>query len=141
MVFHLNDSRHASYYDIVSLQMLRRIYDLQRAEYGPSDIRCAATRQKIWTIRGQQVEASKNASSERQHRPSRAQAQPEAPQGKVEPERKAPEPPGDDGDGERGENQIVTGSKLSKQPSESKVKNSMFKAIRSLGRSKRNSCT
>ena len=132
--------------------MLRRIYDLQRAAHGPSDARCAATRQKILTIRGQQIEASKNTSFEKQHRPSRASAQPRAPQAKTEAELKVPEPPGDNG----GET-AATGSKHLRQPSESssrctgsngnsnqnggnggKVKNSMFKAIRSLGRSKKN---
>ena len=39
-------------------QMLRRIYDLQKAAHGPNDPRCFATRQKIMTIRGQQVRAS-----------------------------------------------------------------------------------
>lgn len=132
--------------------MLRRIYDLQRATHGPSDARCAATRQKILTIRGQQIEASKNASFERHRRPSRALAQSQAPQAQTEAELKAPKPPGDDvGD------PAAIASKHLRQPSESssrctgsngnnnqnggnggKVKNSMFKAIRSLGRSKKN---
>lgn len=35
--------------------MLRRIYEAQKAAYGPDDPRCAATRQKINTIRSQKT--------------------------------------------------------------------------------------
>ena len=146
-----------SYCKIPPLQMLRRIYDLQRAAHGPSDSRCTATRQKIMTIRGQQIRLSKNNSFDQQHRSSQtrqtqAKQETAAKPARPEPTRQNSQP---SGGFETGPATTTASTKLLRQPSESstsrcagngsnpnggntKVKNSMFKAIRSLGRSKKN---
>ncbi|CAB9499805.1 repeat-containing protein [Seminavis robusta] len=46
-----------------AIKMLRRIYELQRTAHGANDPRTMATRQKILTIRGQQMAASPNANT------------------------------------------------------------------------------
>ena len=111
--------------------MLRKIYELQRAAYGPNDPRCHSTLQKIVTIRGQEKadgrqsppanprhqrgnEESKTQLSNDEKRASNAQAEEGKSLGRCTPV------PNGNGGGNGG------GGKV----------NSVFKALRSLGRKK-----
>lgn len=142
-----------------AIKMLRRIYELQRIAHGPNDPRCTATKHKILTIRGQQIQASKDSSFDQKQRQSPPR------QGRVSAKARpkpAPQKPQSSVAGavEMVLNADKTASKHLRRPSESsgsrctgsngnisnpsggntagKSKNSMFKAIRSLGRSKKN---
>jgi len=145
-----------------AIKMLRRIYDLQRAAHGPNDPRCTTTRQKIMTIRGQQIQAFKNASFEKQQQEQRqrAESDDELPSkstaARPEPRRQTSQPLNTGGVEQRPATTSASSLKETNGDSTSrciggiggptnngtlggsgKTKNSMFKAIRSFGRSKK----
>ena len=122
-----------------ALKMLRRIYELQKAAHGPKDPRCFATRQKIMTIRSQQVGAAKKSAAGKKTKNEDREVA-DTPKQNMQPAgrildavpRSQPADPktASDGSASRG----CTGS-TSSNGHNSKV-NTVFKAIRSLGRRK-----
>jgi hypothetical protein len=140
---------------LAPVQMLRRIYDLQKSAHGPNDPRTMSTRQKIMTIRGQQIGAvakdihSPGRGSQHvrvsQHRGAKESKPPQSSLEYQAP--KSTQPQGSVGTGgERSQplRQSSEGSRCVADPrgSGSSVSNgsnsgkvtSVFKAIRSLGR-------
>lgn len=122
-----------------ALKMLRRIYELQKSAHGASDPRCFATRQKIMTIRSQQMRAASKQSHNSSDQTSKGK--------KVTYDEKvAPQAPeGDDGFGHEDETKDGAGdARHSRRASTggsgttngSSKNKSLFKAIRSFGRKK-----
>lgn len=121
-----------------ALKMLRRIFELQKEAHGPNDPRCFATRQKIMTIRSQQARLPSKASQTTNGGSGSEKPAPQAPAEYAEPSHGHEDETKDSaGDGGGSFSARCAGdSGNSQQNTHGNKRNSLFKAIRSLGRKK-----